>query len=183
MHNDYRYSQLSHSYVQAIFGLGLESLWEIKVQFSEIPITFRVFLLSDDKVICTLVSFSSSLYQNPLNSRLIHKAFYRFRSPSFDGFLTDWAKPRPDGGILLCESSVQVAKLTLAKEMKRQSLLSRPCWKWEIQRIESRKKIENNQDQLGIKENFFDPAEIQTGCHTKNDSLLSPGLRYRSPRH
>ena len=26
MHNDYAYSQLSHSYVEAIFGLGLESL-------------------------------------------------------------------------------------------------------------------------------------------------------------
>ena len=33
MHNDYWYSQLSHSYVEAISGLGLESLWEINVQF------------------------------------------------------------------------------------------------------------------------------------------------------
>ena len=96
----------------AISGLGLESLWEIKVQFSEIPVTCVCFYWVRTRLFARWPSFSSFLYQNPLNPRLIHKAFYLFRSPSFDGLLTDWAKPRPDGGVLLCESSVQVAKLT-----------------------------------------------------------------------
>ena len=43
MHNAYRYSQLSHSYVEAISGLGLESLCVINVQFSEIPVTCVCF--------------------------------------------------------------------------------------------------------------------------------------------
>ena len=96
--------------LRQFLALGLESLWEINVQFSEIPVTRVCFLLSDDNVICTLASFSSSLPESSKPQINIHKAFYRFRSPSFDRLLTDWAKPRPDDGVLLCESSVQVAK-------------------------------------------------------------------------
>ena len=80
--------------LRQFLGLGLEPLWEINVQFSEIPVTCVCFLLSDDNVICTLASFSSSLPESSKPQINIHKAFYRFRSPSFDRLLTHWAKPR-----------------------------------------------------------------------------------------
>ena len=49
MHNDYRYIQLSH-YVKAIFGVGLESLWEINVQFSETLVTCVFFIEYDNRL-------------------------------------------------------------------------------------------------------------------------------------
>ena len=56
---------------------------------------------------------------------------------------------------------------TRTKDTKSQ-LYTCACWKWETQRIDSRKKLEINYE---TKKNFLTPARFLRGCHAKKRVL------------
>ena len=82
---------------------------------------------------------------------------------------TDWAKSRPDGGVLLClcESSVQVA-LVLCKGHE-MSIVHLCVLRWETRRIDSRKKIEIKYES---KKEILTPARFtQAGMLRRGSSI------------